>query len=351
MKINEVKEFISNLSDKEIHTPLLLIGPTGIGKSWITKELATNKNLQYVDLRLATQEVTDLIGIPRTIKDEDDEPRTVWTKPCWFPKEGTKGILALEEVNRAPEDVRQAIFQLLTEWQLHTHKIPKGWIIVALINPDNGQYHVNRLDPAFRRRFIQVIVNPPDVIDWSIWAKQNGVKDDVIRFVSQFPKLLNKSEDINIEAVATPAGYHMLSTLLNSQVVPNNCLHEIASGIVGIEAATTFVQSLKRDFEKPITAEQIFKDYKKVQDRYKKMIKEKRNDLIYVTMIDIIADCETKKLDKDAVNNMKGYLSDCLPETLTTIVLRLNDSILGKLSKYEELVDKIIDIKKSISNV
>jgi len=351
MKITEVQTLISNLSDKEINTPLLLIGPTGIGKSWLTKEIADTKGLEYIDLRLATQEVTDLIGIPRTVKHENEEPRTVWTKPNWFPKEGTKGILMLEEVNRSPEDVRQAIFQLLTEWKLHDHTLPKGWIIVSMINPDNGMYHVNQLDPAFKRRFIQVIVNPPDITDWCVWAKKNKVSDDVIRFVSQFPKSLTKSEDINIEATATPAGYHMLSTLLSNNVIPNKCLHEVASGIIGTEWATTFVQSLRQDFEKPITAEQIFSDYSKVKKRHKKMLDNSRNDLIYATMIDIIAECDTKNLKKAEVENLKDYLNDCGAETMTTIALRLNEKILGKLSQYPELLEKVTEIKKNISDV
>ena len=161
MQIKQVQEFIGNVSDKELNIPILLLGSTGIGKSYQLKELAQQKDIEFIDLRLATQEVTDLIGIPRSEKG-----KTHWEKPNWFPEEGTRGILALEEVNRAPEDVRQAIFQLLTEWQLHTHKLPKSWIIVSLINPDNGAYHVNQLDPAFKRRFCQVVVDNPSEVDW-----------------------------------------------------------------------------------------------------------------------------------------------------------------------------------------
>ena len=350
MEIPQIKKLVKAINDKELQIPILLIGATGIGKSYSMKELAKENEIGFIDLRLATQEVTDLVGIPRTI-EKDGEYRTYWTKPIWFPKEGTKGILALEEVNRAPEDVRQAIFQLLTEWKLHTHELPKGWSIVSLINPDNGAYHVNQLDPAFKRRFVQIVLNPPDITDWCVWAKKNNVDDKVIRFVAQFPKLLSKNDNITIEAYPTPAGHHMLATLLAHNAIPENCLHEVASGIVGPEAATTFIQTLKRDFEKPITAKEIFDDYSKIKDKYKKLVKERRNDLLYVTMVDIIADCEIKKLGTEEVKGLHEYLLDSMPETLTTVVLRLNESILTKLSKFEDLVDKIIEIKKNISDV
>lgn len=350
MEIKKIQELIRNISEKNLKTPVLLNGATGIGKSWSMKELANNMGITFIDLRLATQEVTDLIGIPRTV-EIDKELRTFWTKPVWFPKKGTKGILALEEVNRAPEDVRQAIFQLLTEWKLHTHELPEGWVIVSLINPDNGAYHVNQLDPAFKRRFIQLVVNSPDVTDWCVWAKKNQLKDEVIRFVAQFPKLLSKKESINIEAYATPAGYHMLSTLIQHEVVPNGCLHEVASGIIGVEASTTFIQSLRRDFEKPISAEEVFKDYKKVKEKHLKLVKNKRNDLLYVTMVDIIATCEIHKLKQEECNQLGDYLKDCMPETLTTIVLRLPDNVLNKLSKFEDLVQQIVEIKKNIDDV
>jgi hypothetical protein len=378
MTIKELKQFVGNVVREEINTPIMGIGVTGCGKSWSMKELAVElkdklkEDVGYIDLRLATQELTDLIGIPRTAymnKKTDEvitaetygllneserdsyEPKTFWTKPVWFPKEGTKGILALEEVNRAPEDVRQAIFQLLTEWKLHTHTLPKGWAIVALINPDNGSYHVNQLDPAFKRRFVQLVVTPPDATDWCIWAKKNGIDDAVIRFVAQFPRLLGKDESITIDAFPTRAGYHMLATLLAKKVVPPNCLHEVATGIIGIEPATTFVQALKGGFEQPITAEQVFKSYDKVRDRHKKLVKTKRNDLLYVTMVDVIATCETRKLAKDEVSGLHDYLVNCGSETLTTIILRLDDSTLGKLAEFEDLVGKILEIKKNISDV
>ena len=350
MEIKAVQEFIKGISDKDLNTPVLIIGATGIGKSYQLKDLAKEQGegFGFIDLRLATQEVTDLIGIPRMVKDSEGHPRTTWTKPTWFPKAGTKGILALEELNRAPEDVRQAIFQLLTEWKLHTHELPSSWAIVGLINPDNGSYHVNQLDPAFRRRFVQIAVDNPTDIDWCKWAKNNEVESDVIRFVATFPRLLANPESIEIQANPTPAGYHLISKLLKHKVLTDDTTHEILSGIVGVEAATSFISSLKKGFEKPITADQILENYSKVQDKFKQQVANNRNDMTYVTMVDLIATFETLTLTKSKGENIKNFLLDCPSEMLTTIVLRSNLRILNKLSQYEELITEITKITNAI---
>jgi len=350
VKVNQVKQLLKNLLREEVHVPIMLIGTTGIGKSWLTREVAQEENVPYVDLRLATQEVTDLIGIPRTV-DIKGKKRTAWTLPEWFPTEG-RGILMLEEVNRAPEDVRQAIFQLITEWKLHTHELPRGWIIVALINPDNGTYHVNALDPAFERRFCQVIVEPPDVTDWVIWARKNNLEENIIKFVMQFPRLLNITENIKLTAKPRHAGYHMLSTLIAHNIIPSGCLHEVASGIIGSEAATTYIQSLKRNFEKNITAKEVLEDYDKVRQKYKQIMSSKRNDLVYMTMVDVIATCELKKsLNNKELDNLHKYLLDSAQETSTTVLLRLPDKIIEKLASFEDLIDKIKALQEELEDV
>ena len=58
-----------------------------------------------------------------------------------------------------------------------------------------------------------------------------------------------------------------------------------------------------------------------------------------------------KSLTQPEAKNLHDYLVDCKEETFTTIILRMNDSVLGKLSKYKELIDKIIKLKKDIKEV
>ena len=354
MRIELIKEFVKNINEKQLKIPVLLIGQTGIGKSWSMKELAKELGIAYVDLRLATQEVTDLIGYPRMVKREDKDPVTVWTKPEWFPDEGTRGILALEEVNRAPEDVRQAIFQLLTEWKLHTHKLPTTWTIVSMINPDNGEYHVNKLDKAFRRRFVQIVVDPPEVEEWGVWAKKNNVKNEVIQFLFSFPRLLRTEEDIKVEALPTPDGWRIVSELLQHNVIPqpkregDNPTLEIISGVIGNEAASAFVQALKKGLDKYLTCDDILNHYDKHRNYFKQVVEKKRNDLIYMSVLELLTSLnKIKKITNKQAENLKNFMMDVPAENLVALVKELEDAISNKLSQYDDLCNKLLEVVRT----
>ena len=133
--------------------PLFIWGHRGVGKSSLVKQIADDLGNSFVDLRLASQEVGDLIGLPHR-----DTNRTVWLKPSWFPEEGTSGVLFLDELNRAPRDVRQAVFQLVLDRKLHTHTLPSGWSIVAAGNY-SGAYDVDDQCEAFLSRFGHIDVD------------------------------------------------------------------------------------------------------------------------------------------------------------------------------------------------
>jgi len=127
---------------------LMIWGDRGIGKSGIVRQVGEELGWPVIDLRLATQEVADLIGIPY-----EKDGTTRWAKPEWFPtEEQPHGILFLDEINRAQRDVVQAVFQLVLDHKLHTHVLPQGWTVVAAGNYF-GSYDVREMDEAMMSRF------------------------------------------------------------------------------------------------------------------------------------------------------------------------------------------------------
>ena len=358
MEIKEVQKLIKNINEKELQVPIMLVGATGIGKSGCLKELVKdtikeNKDFGFVDLRLATMESTDLIGIPHNV-----EGRTLWAKPDWFPKEGTKGILALEEVNRATDDVRQGVFQLLTEWRLHSHELPKGWSIVALINPDNGQYQINQLDIAFKRRFVQLEVTSPSAVDWAIWGNKNGITPEMVMFVNQFPQVLTRTDDkVDIDAINTPSGLEKLDILYREGCIPHSSLLEVASGIIGREYAVVWLKSLKNKMESPLTAEDILNDFSKKKLKLAEQIKNKSNDLIYYTMTNLMAYTDEHKLKEKQIANLGEFLTMVSEEYCVTIIQNLidnnakNTDILTELSKNKELLGRIKGLMKDLKEI
>ncbi len=153
--------------------PVLLEGPTGIGKSEIVRHVAERLGISTIVLDLSLLEPPDLVGLP-VITDG----RTAYAVPTSLPKDGA-GILMLEELNRAERYIQQPALQLLTARRLHEYELPPGWVCFAAINPPSGDYHVTTLDRALRARFLEVSVRD-DRAAWLAWAETRGVHPGVI---------------------------------------------------------------------------------------------------------------------------------------------------------------------------
>ncbi len=158
--------------------PVLLEGPTGIGKSQVVAEFARAAGIQCVVLDLSLLEAPDLVGLP-VIRDG----RTHYASPSELPTDGC-GVLLLEELNRAEVPVMQPALQLLSARRLHAYELPPGWFCVAAVNPEDGDYQVNRLDPALRARFMQLAVCA-DRASWLQWAEARRVHPAVLSVVRE----------------------------------------------------------------------------------------------------------------------------------------------------------------------
>jgi len=119
----------------------------------------------------------DLTGMPKL-----EEGCTRFFPPAFLPTEG-KGLLVLEELNRAPVFMRAPCLMLLTARSLNDYKLPPGWLPVATINPPEDGYEAEELDAACLTRFTQINV-VPDRDEWIRWAQENDVDADVINYVS-----------------------------------------------------------------------------------------------------------------------------------------------------------------------
>jgi MoxR-like ATPase len=148
--------------------PVLLEGPTGIGKSQIVAELGRSVGLEIVVLDLSLLEPPDLVGLPVI-----ENGRTRYASPAELPSSG-RGVLMLEELNRAELPVMQPALQLLSARRLHGYELPPGWSCIAAVNPEGGDYQVTTLDPALRSRFMQLSVCA-DRDQWLAWAARANV--------------------------------------------------------------------------------------------------------------------------------------------------------------------------------
>ncbi len=98
------REFLS--TEEGHHTPLMLWGPPGVGKSQIVAQTAARHHATMIDIRLSQMEPSDLRGIPFRTGETVE-----WAVPSMLPdvrRHGAKGILFLDEINAAPPSVSAA---------------------------------------------------------------------------------------------------------------------------------------------------------------------------------------------------------------------------------------------------
>ena len=330
MKISEAREVITIVAQEKIKVAIMIEGSMGVGKSFMVKEIAETLGLEYIDLRLAQQEPGDLIGIPR-VRDG----KTVWGAPEWWPENNHGGILCLEELNRAPTDVRQAIFQLVTEWRLHTHVLPESWIIVSCINPEIGEYQVESLDPAMVRRFCWIKLTL-DVKEWLVWADRTNLNQDFIDFISLNQSLLSITEDWELSTKPTPASYEMLDRLYLR--VPENLRFEISQGCIGREAAVALSKYIKGELEPFVKGPEVLNHY----SDYREKIGQQPNDAMYATILSLVVSCENG-ITEDQADNLATFLMEVGREQAVAVIkyLEKNLDVQSKLVRRENLRDMI----------
>ena len=345
MKPEQAKELIKLMVQKNVSVPLLLVGPMGVGKSWVPKEAAEDLGIACIDLRLAQQEVGDLTGLPRR-----DGKRTVWSKPEWWPEDpNSKGILFLDELNRAPLDVLQAVFQLVGEWKLHTHVLPSRWSIVSAINPDNGSYQVDPLDIAMLRRFCQVKVVPTPG-GWIKWAKQYGIDQRIIQFIKSNGKMLSVKEEFSVEARPTPEGYRLVNALLSAKAIPPRLEQEVISGLIGPEAAAALIAHFVLGEKEFVSGHDILSRYRDVKAK----LLAQSNDELYQSvesLVDLLI-ANSRDLTDKQLNNLTACLKDLPDEWKMTLLsgIEQEDHLLGHVSCDAELNRSILRLGSKLKN-
>src|SRR3989338_7519878 len=169
------------------HTPVMLWGPPGVGKSQIIAQVAARHDVPMIDIRLSQMEPTDLRGIQFRIED-----RVEWAIPSMLPdakRHGPQGILFLDEVTSAPPSVSAAAYQLILDRRLGEYRIPAGWAIFAAGNRqgDRGVTYAMPAPLANRFSHFEVDVN---LDDWAFWAYANGIDERLIGLLRFKPELI-----------------------------------------------------------------------------------------------------------------------------------------------------------------
>lgn len=126
--------------------------------------------------------------------------RTIYATPSWIPQEhthGKRGLLVIDDMNRADSRIINSIMQLLQDSELLGWRLPDGWEIYCTCNPDNGKYQVTRFDGAQMTRMAN-FQQHFDPLSWAQnWAIPTELHPLAINYVLSYPESVVVGERTN----------------------------------------------------------------------------------------------------------------------------------------------------------
>ena len=205
--------------------PVCLMGPAGIGKTEIVRQVAQEKGLAFLSYSVTHHTRQSAIGLPRLTERCVDGKTVAVTEytlseiiaEVWRVMEESgksEGILFLDEFNCASETLRPAMLQLLQSKSFGPHALPEGWMLVLAGNPGEYNSSAVSLDPVMADR-MRLLWLAPDYSAWRDYMEGRGVHPMVLSYLDDhaghFYVFENSSEGT---ALVTARGWEDLSVML-----------------------------------------------------------------------------------------------------------------------------------------
>ena len=241
MKASILKKSLISMIDSKI--PVFVWGNPGVGKSSIIKQIANDKNMEFIDLRLSLLDPTDLRGIPFF---DSSNKSAIWAKPEFLPNSNSKafGILFLDEINSAPPTVQAAAYQLILDRKIGEYTLPINYAIVAAGNYESDRGVTYRMPTPLANRFVHLDFEL-DFEEWKSWAYESKIDTSIISFLSYKPQnLFTFDAKAKEKSFATPRSWSFVNDILNSNL-QIEFLKDVISGAVGKDSSDEFMNFCK----------------------------------------------------------------------------------------------------------
>ena len=273
----------------------LFVGAPGVAKSHNVKAWAKRKGYNLIDIRLAYLEQPDFIGLP-LFKEVEGRDRTVYSLPEFWPSKDERVVLFFDEPNRGTNAIMNGIMQVLTDRKIHLYQLPKNCLIVAAINPEDGNYEVNTMDTALKDRFVPYEIEY-DKKDFIEYMKSNNWNKHIIAFVESGAWSYVKPENLSGNAgtkYISPRTLEKLNFALNSKSV-SDVMYPTLEGVLGKAVATDFFAFITN--ERPVTFSELVNKSKEALARLEVFSDPKafKNVQISITIRDLLDNVTDEK--------------------------------------------------------
>ena len=211
----------------ETQRPLLLIGPPGIGKTAIMRQIAEETGVGLVAYTMTHHTRQSAIGLPFISRREYGGREVSITEYTmseivasiydYMSATGKQsGILFLDEINCVSETLAPVMLQLLQNKTFGNHPLPEDWIIVAAGNPPEYNKSVRELDMATLDRVKNMEI-AADLPVWQEYARQQGLHGAIRTYLTVYPEhFYNITNTDRGQLFVTARGWEDLSCILQS---------------------------------------------------------------------------------------------------------------------------------------
>lgn len=312
-----------------------LHGSQGLGKTSVMSQYAASQGISYVPLYMANLEPGDFLGL--LIRDGESVRHA---RPNWFPTEG-RGIIFLDELNRAHPDVKQALFSFILEGRIHTHVLPEGWSIVAAGNYDSDSFITTAFDDdAWLSRFVHIDFKPT-ANEFFTYAESKGA-NEVVEFLREQPSFLDSNStasfDFNKLKFDRRRWLQFVQPFSNVEMA-DSLRFELYQGLIGTTAAAAY-QSWRKNQTTAIKIEKLLDMDLSTHKRFHALLEapEVRLDLINGPFVELVERLKTKP----------AYLTAARVKALKEILLQAPLEVGHKL--FKDLQDLKFTNKNAILN-
>lgn len=205
-----------------------------------------------------------------------------------------RSLLNLDEFNRAPPDILNASLQLILDHRLHTHILPliqgQETLIVAAVNPADGDYTVQEFDPALLDRFVCCDV-VPDFNTWVKWARANNKNKIVIDFLMDNQKKFHFTPADGTKGTSPRSWTRLAHYLDRLKDTPEDIMVHYIKGTIGSALAAQFI-SFYDNYKNNVSTKDIIRLVKKEVTKIKKANEELNPESISEAIKTMVEDLE-----------------------------------------------------------
>ncbi len=220
--------------------PLMVWGAPGLGKSSILRDVAEERGIGFIDVRLAQREPVDIRGLPVPGPDG-----VKWLVASEWPRDpGSRGIILFDEITSADRSLQVAAYEFILDRRLgELYRVPDGWYICAAGNRTGDRAVAGTMSSALANRFLHVELQE-DAESWIAWALAHDIHPSVTGFIRFRPGCLFNQEGENLErGWPTPRAWERVSRMLARFAAGDEgLLRKVVYGLVGNRAGVEFME-------------------------------------------------------------------------------------------------------------